>query len=262
MEAKGQLERLLRVQDLAIEIREAREIVERSPHRVQEIEDRFRERNAEFVAVKDQYDELEQDQRSRSSELTGLEEQRDKYMASLMEVKNQREYAAMLKEIDGVKAEIAGNEEAIIKDMEGIERLKGELATHEEHIAKEREAVQEERSAVEAAAKTARAKIEQLTAERARIESELPRTLVTIVKGLEQRRQGIFLSKAENGTCLSCFVRVRPQMFQEIKLMTALHSCGNCRRYLYYEPALRKQESGGVASGEDGTVEAVNGGAV
>ena len=52
-----------------------------------------------------------------------------------MQVKNQREYAAMLKEIDSVKAQISDHEEAILTDMEEIEKLKVELATHEEHIA-------------------------------------------------------------------------------------------------------------------------------
>ena len=70
-----------------------------------------------------------------------------------------------------------------------------------------------------------------------------------------------------NGTCMSCFVRVRPQMFQEVKLASAVHNCGNCRRFLYYEPSLKKAEapaegevteSGSAAS----EAQAVNGGAV
>ena len=239
MQARDQLTRLLRIQELALAHREAQKVVDGAPARIEQIEARFRERNAEYVAVKEQFDELEQDQTHRTGELTGLEEQRNKYMEDLMGVKNQREYATMLREIDSVKSEIAGHEEAIINDMEGIERLKGELVTHEEHIKLERVAVAKERAEVEAEAKMSQTRTEGLTTERNSIESELPRNVLSNMRLLESRRQGVFLSKADGGTCMSCFVRIRPQMFQEIKLATAVHACGNCRRYLYYEPGLK-----------------------
>ena len=96
-------------------------------------------------------------------------------------------------------------------------------------------------------------------AERVQYESELPRNVQTTLRKLEARRQGIFLSKAENGTCLCCFVRIRPQVFQEIRLATKIHTCDSCRRFLYHEPSLRQNRDTTSASGE---VEALNGGTV
>lgn len=272
MDAKGQLERLLRIQELAIQIRDSRAIVEGAPGRVEQIEQQFRERNAEYVAVQDQNDELELDQRTRSGELKTLEELRDKYKASLMEVKNQREYSAMLKEIDTVKAEISAHEEAILKDMEAIETLKGELETHAEHIKQERKQVEIDRDEVNTAAETARGKIESLVAERGTIESELPTPLRSRIALLETSRQGVFLTKADNGTCLSCFVRVRPQAFQEVRTCTAVHTCSNCRRFLYFEPAFKAAQPAAPEAAaaaepaptpsDSSDVEAVNGGTV
>ena len=116
--AKQQLLSLLRIQELANEIRVARRILDEAPQKIEEIEQRFRDRNAEYVAIKDRYEELDLDQRSRSGELVTLEDSKKKFMDDLMQVKNQREYAAMLKEIDMVKAEISGHEEAILKAEE------------------------------------------------------------------------------------------------------------------------------------------------
>ena len=59
------------------------------------------------------------------------------------------------------------------------------------------------------------------------------------IRRLEASRQGVFLAKSDNGTCMSCFVRVRPQVFQEVKTASAVHTCDSCRRFLYYEPALK-----------------------
>jgi predicted nucleic acid-binding Zn-ribbon protein len=260
LESKEQLQRLLRLQELAVIIRGNRKLVEDAPVRVQEIENRFRERNAEYVAVKDRLDELEADQRNRTGELKLLEEGKTKYMDDLMQVKNQREYAAMLKEIDSVKAQIAEHEDAILRDMEEIEKVTEELGTHEEHIRTERVAVDTERAEVEEVAGTAREQMERDTAERTGIESELPSTLRSTLQQLEATRQGVFLSKVENGTCLSCFVRIRPQVFQEIRVASKVHRCSNCRRFLYFEPSLRPPAEPADPAADG--VEAVNGGAV
>jgi predicted nucleic acid-binding Zn-ribbon protein len=258
LRARDQLLNLLRIQRLANEIRESQRILHESPRQIEEIEQRFRERNAEYVAIRDRYEELEQDQRSRSSELSTLEESRKKFMDDLMQVKNQREYSAMLKEIDSVKAQISDHEEGILRDMEEIDKLKDELATHEQHIAIEREAVARERAEVEVLTDDAQRRIEARVAERNEVEAQLPRSVILSLRKLEPRRQGIFLAKAENGTCQSCFVRVRPQVFQEIRTATAVHTCDSCKRFLYH-PSL-KTETNDERS--NGGVEAVNGGAV
>ncbi len=156
MEVRDQLLRLVRLQEVLREIRAANDLVNAAPHRKEEIENRFRERNAEYVAVQQRADALATDQSTRSVELATLEESRKKYMDDLMGVQNQREYAAMLKEIDSVKSRIAEHEDAILKDMEEIESVKEELATHADHISAERELVKKECAEVEAASVDAR----------------------------------------------------------------------------------------------------------
>ena len=240
MEVKEQLLRLERLQGVVHEIRAASELIEAAPRRMEEIEGRFRERNAEFVAIQQRFEALETDQSNRNTELVDLEESRKKYMEDLMQVQNQREYAAMLKEIDSVKSRIAEHEEAILANMEEIDSVKQELATHEEHIKSERVVVDNERVEVEAAAAEAQRASAKLEKERSKIESELPKPLVATVKRLEAGRQGLFLSKADDGICQSCFVRVRPQGFQEVKLALKIHCCSNCKRLLYHEPSLTR----------------------
>jgi uncharacterized protein len=260
LEAREQLERLLRIQELALEIRSGRAIVEGAPGRVEEIEGRFRERNAEYVAFKDRYELLEKDRRDRTLELETLEASRKKFMESLMQVKNQREYSAVLKEIDAVKAQIASHEEAILKGMEENEKLKVELDARSEHIEKERALVGEERVRVEAEAGAAAGRIEEAERERAALETELPRDLIENMRRVEENRQGVFMARAEKELCQVCFVRIRPQVYQEIRQAARVHVCGHCRRYLYYEPSLKSQPGAPPAEPPSSGLEALNGG--
>ena len=262
MDAKAQLQRLLRIQELALEIQAARSIVAKTPARIEEIEGRFRERNAEYVAMTGRHEELEKDQRDRTGELAVLEQSLKKYMEDLMNVKNQREYAAMLKEIDTVKSQTSAHEDAVLANMEEIEKLKTDLLALASHIREERVIVEKECVQVEADASAAREQVARCESERSRIESELPGDLVDNLRRVEEMRQGIFLVKADKELCQACFVRVRPQAYQEIRQGVRIHTCSSCRRYLYYEPALRPVAADvpPVEAGSAG-IEATNGGA-
>lgn len=258
-EARQHLESLLKIQELALAIQSARAVVEGAPGRIEDAEARFRERNAEYVAIKERFDAIEADRRARTLELGTFEESRKHYQDSLMQVKNQREYAAALKEIDANQARIREHEDAILSSMEEVETLKTDLDARAAHIETEREIVAKEREEIEAAVAAAQAAIERATAARAVLEAGLPRDLVANVKRVEEGRRGVFLVRADREMCTACHVRVRPQVYQEIKQVVRLHICGNCKRYLYFEAAFRT-EPAGTAQTSSPEVGAANGG--
>ena len=256
-DARSQLASLLAIQDLVLEILAARLVVEGAPGKIEEAEARFRERNAEYVETKDRFETIEVDRAARSADLAALEESRKHFQDSLMQVKNQREYAAVLKEIDAVKARIAENEDAILASMDDVETLKTDLDARAAHIETERAIVETERAEIEAAVANAEATIARATARRAELEATLPAALVSNVRRVEEGRRGVFLVRADREMCSACHVRVRPQVYQEIRQAARLHACGNCKRYLYYEPAFKSAPPAEVPSP---TVGAANGG--
>jgi len=265
VEVKQQYLCLLRMQELATVTRQAQAVIDGAPERIAEIEDHFRDRNTEYVALKDRSDELDQDQRARTSEVAELEEHKAKYMADLMQVQNQREYSAMLKEIDEVKARIAEHEDVVLRAMEELEDLRPKLAEFADHIQQERIQVEQQRSQVEAEVRGAEEQIATALAERERLEQDLPVPLLNAVRRIEPQRHGVFLAKIEGGMCQACYVRVRPQALQEIKLLSAVHACSQCRRFLYFAPTLKPAPAGGKlpdAAGPSVEAEAMNGGAV
>ncbi len=142
--------------------------------------------------------------------------------------------------------------------MEEIEKVKVELAEHEDHITTEREQVASEVAEVEAARDEAQKKVESSRNEREQLQAGLPEGIVAKIEQLERSRQGIFLANADGGTCQSCYVRIRPQVFQEIKVASKVHRCSSCGRFLYNAPSLVIEP---VADSTD-NVEALNGGAV
>ena len=135
-----------------------------------------------------------------------------------------------------------------------------DLASHESHIQEERQVVEQELSDVREAVANAEERIKFCIGERKALEAGLPDDMVLTIHRVEELRQGIFLAEATDGTCQACYVRVRPQAYQEIKQASAVHACGSCRRFLYHPSAVKTvngDETG--AEVDPAAVQAVNG---
>ena len=50
-------------------------------------------------------------------------------------------------------------------------------------------------------------------------------------------RKGVAVAEARDGLCTLCHVRLRPQMFNQVRRNDALHQCDSCTRILYFVPA-------------------------
>ena len=128
-DARTQLLKLVKMQELALEIQAAHMVVDGAPAKIdgsrRPIPGAQRGVRRHQGAVRSDRGRPE---RAAQLELGTLEETRKHYQDSLMQVKNQREYAAVLKEIDAAKASIGEHEEAILsqhgrgRDAEGRSR--------------------------------------------------------------------------------------------------------------------------------------------
>ena len=174
MSVQQQMLDLLRLQELAASVSNTRNLIANAPARIEEIEERFRQRNTEYVEAKTRYDAIEEDHKARNSEVAELQIQLEHFNENLMKVQNQREYAAILKEIDDVKTRISGHETTILEQMDELEKLKGELQSMSEHITTERKVVAKEVAGVEEEVGQAETRRGQSLKERIKVEAGLP----------------------------------------------------------------------------------------
>ena len=185
-----------------------------------EIEERFRERNAEYVAVKERHDALDADQRKRSGELTELESSQDvKYMDDLM----QRQQPARVRgDAQGDRRRQGPRsprtKRRSSRTWKRSSSVKGELETHASHIQEERKIVESESAEVQSEADAATKQIGELEhgAGPGRV-AIFPRRSSLRSAGSRAAARASSSPRPIDGTCQSCFVRVRPQVFQEIK---------------------------------------------
>ena len=61
--------------------------------------------------------------------------------------------------------------------------------------------------------------------------------MLSIFELVSRRRNGVAVAEARDGICTICHVRLRPQVFNNVRRNDAIIQCDSCNRILYFVPA-------------------------
>jgi predicted nucleic acid-binding Zn-ribbon protein len=229
------LEKLIRLQHAESALRRAEAELQEIPKHRAELEARVTAERTRLDTGREALAACQKARRQHESELSDLETKRSKYKGQLMDVKTNKEYTAMLHEIEGVEREIRGREDQILAEMERAETLAAEVK-HEEAVFKDVEAHHKSDStALEARARSLSEDAARLTAERDAIAATLPEDPLALFNRVARLR-GAAVAEARDGMCQQCRVKLRPQMYVDLKHNLEIVQCPTCNRILYYVP--------------------------
>jgi predicted nucleic acid-binding Zn-ribbon protein len=228
------LERLVRLQKAEIEHRRVEAALAEIPKAGAAADARMAAERQRLDAARAALEASLKARRQLEAAVQDLEVKRSKYKGQLMEVKTNKEYTAMLHEIEAVEKEIRGKEDLVLAEMELAEGLtleakREEVAFREaeQRFATETREIEAHRAALEKEGKAT-------TAECSAAASEVPGALMELYQRVARRR-GTGVAEAADGMCLGCRVRLRLQMWAEIRHNDELVQCPACSRLLYYE---------------------------
>ena len=229
------LEKLIRLHQAESELKRLDAELGDVPRLQGELDERLARDRGRLEAAREALETSQKIRRQNETEVQDLETRRSKYKGQLMEVKTNKEYTAMLHEIETVEREIGSREDQILEEMERAEALNGDVAREETAFK-----TVEEEARVEGAELDARqARLED---ERKRVATERDRVTETIPEGplnLYQRvakLRGSGAAEARDGKCQACHVTLRPQVWVELKVGEQIFRCDACNRIVYYDP--------------------------
>ena len=231
------LERLIALQRIETDRAGVARVVQEVPQRQAALDERAAAGKEAFEEAKARNAAVATARRDAEKEMATAEARLAKFRDQQQNVKTNKEYQAMLHEIETGKADVdKWQEQVLIKMDEGdetaaaLKAAEGALKAVEAGIAGEKAALDKERSEAES-------KLTGLDAERAKLAATIEdgRALI-IFDGLVKNRKTSAMSQAVDGLCTECRVRLRPQVFAEIRRNDAIRQCDNCQRIVYYVP--------------------------
>jgi predicted nucleic acid-binding Zn-ribbon protein len=169
------------------------------------------------------------------SEIIGFREKIEKYKAQQYQVRNNKEYDALTKEMDHAAETIAKLE----KEMASLEN-KGTIArTDLEAARKELEQTQglleERRAELAEVSKSTEEEELKFRHEREKILVRVNKADLAMYERIRKAKKGRAIVPIKRGACGGCFTAVPPQKVLELKHNNKLYSCERCGRIIVSE---------------------------
>jgi predicted nucleic acid-binding Zn-ribbon protein len=228
------LERVIRLQQLETAADEARRTLADHPQRSQALDDRLAAARATLDGIKARLTDAQNKRRAEEKEVSGVQTRLAKYKDQLLEVKTNREYQAMLHEIETAQNDIKAREDRILETMMESDEMTAEVKKAEAELKSVEKSVAAERQVMEQEVAALQAKMDKTAAAREKLAAEIDRHTLAIFETTAKGRKGIAVSEARDGMCMICHVRLRPQVFNEVRRNDAIIQCDSCRRILYF----------------------------
>jgi hypothetical protein len=230
------LEHLIALQRLDSAASEARRRIAEAPDRERAFAERLETARLKVADAKARLAEIQADRRAIEKDVAVQQGRLSKYRDQLMSVKTNVEYQAVQKEIEFAQTGVKTLEDRVLERMLEADDSAASLKQSEAALRAEEEAVEADRRALAASLAELTAQTTRLSEERAALVASLgPQALATF-ELVSSRRNGVAVAEARDGICTICHVRLRPQVFNNVRRNDQIIQCDSCMRILYFVP--------------------------
>jgi hypothetical protein len=236
-EVHSDLQHLVRLQQLDTDIESARRRIDDIPRIQQALDERLAEQREAMAAIKQRLADSQTARRDIEKEVASIQSRLSKYKDQLMEVKTNKEYQAMQKEIATAEEAVRSHEDRILDRMEEADTLARDLKAAEVELTRQEAEIVKERQGLDEEAVTLGRQADQASAARISLARELSPTALRLFEHVARQRKGLAVAEARNGHCMVCQVRIRPQIYNEVRRNESLIQCDSCLRILYFVPS-------------------------
>jgi predicted nucleic acid-binding Zn-ribbon protein len=174
------------------------------------------------------------DRRTQEKEIEVIQAEGAKLERQLLDVKTNKEYQAMLHEIELLKNKRSDRETIVLEQFEKEESLVAQTKQSEQRIAEEERKLKAGEAELEREAATLDQSIHSIKVDRDLVRPNVPKALLARYDRLAGTRDGIAVAEVRKGACSACFKSLTPQTMQEARRTDVVLHCESCGRILIW----------------------------
>ena len=229
-----QLRLLRELQDVDLQLKAIEADKERYPMEMKNLDEKLASEKEMSKQKRERIELLEKERRQKEGDLELEQERIKKAQSKLYDIKTNKEYQALLTEIETLKEVDSQREIEILEIMDEIDELKKEYGGVEKALLEMEERIGAEKRQLEESLGEADSALATKKRKRTMITKKLSPELIGLYRTLKEKRRTAVVP-ARFGTCQGCNVRIPPQMFNEVQRNEAIIVCPSCNRILYWE---------------------------
>jgi len=232
---REQLKLLRELQKIDLTLKKIKEERDRFPKEMKKLDEREHIEKERMQKEREKIESLEKERRQKERNLNTEQEKIKKAEGRMFEVKTNKEYQALLSEVEAIKEATSREEEEILQILEEIDELKKDLLKREKEVTTTLEKIEREKKKIQEKMDEGDGLWKEQKERREALSKQVESGLYKLYNTLKEKRQGVGVVNVRDETCQGCFVNVPPQMFIEVQKNNAIIRCPNCNRILYWE---------------------------
>ncbi len=231
------LQSLIQLQELDSTAERLRRRIADLPAAQAALDDRLSSLSSVLASIKERMAASQAARRDIEKDLAAVQGRLSKYKDQLMEVKTNKEYHAMQTEIGAAEERVREAEDRLLERMEEAETHASELKSAEAALKAGQADVASERQKLDVERSVDEQELARIDSERTRVTAGVTPSALALFETVSRHRKGLAMSEARDGLCSQCHVRLRPQVYNDIRRNERVMQCESCSRILYFLPA-------------------------
>lgn len=227
---------LLALQDLETRAEDARKRLADAPVRIGALDARLADATQALDKAKAALAESQAAKRELEKEAAVAQQRVSKYKEQLMQAKDNKQFHALQHEIATFSAEVERIEGIELERMLESDERGAVVKAAEAKLAADKKSAAAEKAAIEADAATVKTTLATLLSERAELVKTIEPRLLATFEQVAKGRKGIGIARAVDGLCQACRVRLRPHLYNQLRVGDQIIQCESCVRILYWIP--------------------------
>lgn len=233
LSVEEKLKTLYQLQTTLSAIDEKRALRGELPLEVQDLEDEIAGLNTRVEKIKGEINDFQQAVSQKKSEIAEAQASVERYKKQLDDVKNNREYDTLTKEIEFQTLEIELCNKKIREAATKVGERQNDLKHTEELIEDRKQALEEKKSELDEIVDETRAEEERLKEKAKDLEIKIePRLLTSFKRIRKNARNGLGIVYVQRDACGGCFNKIPPQRQLDIKMHKKIIVCEYCGRIM------------------------------
>ena len=233
MSVEQKLKALYQLQTTLSEIDRIKTLRGELPLEVQDLEDEIEGLNTRVNKYEEEIEGLKTDIDTKEEEIKKAEALLERYNKQMDEVKNNREYDMLMKEIEFQNCEIELLKKRISEAFERSSQRESEVADCKANIVERQEDLDVKRGELDEIVAETRAEEEKLREKAREYEAQIDeRTLNSFKRIRKSSRNGLGIVYVQRDSCGGCFNKVPPQRQLDVRLRKKMIVCEYCGRIL------------------------------
>jgi len=205
------------------------------PEKLQKIDEEFQRFKESISQSAMRYEKLKTQREENELKVKKISEAMARSKEKLLDVKTNKEYQAMLKEIETAETSLGELESQIIILMEEMDELSAQVKQDQETLKQAEKNYLDDEKIIEEKLSSVDAESDEWNRKRLALQKNIPEDLLALYEKIRKRNQGVGVIPVWKAVCSGCHMNIPPQLYNELQRSSDLLSCPSCHRIMYFQ---------------------------